>query len=344
MRLSDFDYELPEELIAQYPVKERGGSRLMVLDRAEHTIDHKNFSDILDYFRKGDLLVVNSTMVYPARLQAVKDRTDAKVELFLLRELSENLWEVMVKPARKVRIGNKLNITDDLQCDVIDNTVSGGRVVRFKDATKEQIYQAIDEMGVTPLPPYINREPTEEDKEKYQTIFAERRGAVAAPTAGMHFSKDILEKLKEKGIQIASIVLHISLGTFSPVTVEDLSRHRMHSEYYEVSPEVAIKINDTKRRGKRVIAVGTSVVRTLETVSVSGFQITPRKGWTDKFIFPPYEFKMVDVMITNFHQPQSTLLMLVSAFADPELIKRAYKEAVDNQYRFFSYGDAMLIK
>jgi len=344
MRLSDFDYELPEELIAQNPVKKRGGSKLMVLDRKTETIKHKKFPNVVDYFNKGDLLVVNSTMVYPARLQAVKDRTDAKVELFLLRELSDNLWEVMVKPARKVRIGNKLNITDSLQCDVIDNTVSGGRVVRFKDATKEQIYAAIDEMGVTPLPPYIDREPTEEDKEKYQTIFAERRGAVAAPTAGMHFSEEIMEKLKEKGVQVASIVLHISLGTFSPVTVEDLSRHRMHSEYYEVSPEVALKINETKKRGKKVFAVGTSVVRTLETVSVSGFQITPRKGWTDKFIFPPYEFKMVDAMITNFHQPQSTLLMLVSAFAEPEFIKKAYQEAISKKYRFFSYGDAMIIK
>ncbi len=344
MRLSDFDYELPEELIAKYPTKKRGDSRLMVLDRKKESIDHKKFTDVIDYFEKGDLLVVNKTKVYPARLQAVKDRTDAKVELFLLRELSDNLWEVMVKPARKVRIGNKLNITDDLQCDVIDNTVSGGRVVRFKDATQEEIYKTIDEQGATPLPPYIDREPTEEDKEKYQTVFAERRGAVAAPTAGLHFTDEIIEKLKAKGVQVASVVLHISLGTFSPVTVEDLSRHRMHSEYYEVSPDVAIKINDTKRRKKRVIAVGTSVVRTLETVSVSGFQITPRKGWTDKFIFPPYEFKMVDALVTNFHQPQSTLLMLVSAFAEPEFIKKAYKEAIDEKYRFFSYGDAMLIK
>lgn len=344
MRLSDFDYELPEELIAKYPSKKRSGSRLMVINRKEESIENKKFTSIIDYFNKGDLLVVNNTKVYPARIMAVKDRTDAKVELFLLRELSDNLWEVMVKPARKVRIGNKLNITDDLQCDVIDNTVSGGRVVRFKDATQEQIYETIDKLGVSPLPPYIDREPNDDDKIRYQTVFAERRGAVAAPTAGLHFTEEILDQLREKGVNIASIVLHISLGTFSPVTVEDLSRHRMHSEYYEVSPEVAIKINDTKKRGKRVIAVGTSVVRTLETVSVSGFQITPRKGWTDKFIFPPYEFKMVDAMVTNFHQPQSTLLMLVSAFAEPELIKEAYKKAIDEKYRFFSYGDAMFIK
>ena len=194
------------------------------------------------------------------------------------------------------------------------------------------------------MPPYIDREPTEEDKIKYQTVFAERRGAVAAPTAGLHFTDKILDKLRDKGVNIASIVLHISLGTFNPVTVEDLSRHRMHSEYYEVSPEVALQINDTKKRGKKVIAVGTSVVRTLETVSVSGFQITPRKGWTDKFIFPPYEFKMVDAMLTNFHQSQSTLLMLVSAFAEPELIKEAYTKAIEKKYRFFSYGDAMFIR
>lgn len=230
MRLSDFDYELPEELIAKYPLKKRSDSRLMVIKRQEESIEHKKFANIVDYFNKGDLLVVNNTKVYPARIMAVKDRTDAKVELFLLRELSENLWEVMVKPARKVRIGNKLNITDDLQCDVIDNTVSGGRVVRFKDATQQQIYDTIDELGVSPLPPYIDREPNDEDKIKYQTVFAERRGAVAAPTAGLHFTEEIIEELKAKGVNIASIVLHISLGTFSPVTVEDLSRHRMHSE------------------------------------------------------------------------------------------------------------------
>ena len=344
MKLSNFDYLLPEELIAKYPIKNRSDSKLMVIDRKEKKIGHKKFTDVVDYLNKGDLLVINDTKVYPARIQAVKDRTDAKVELFLLRELSENLWEVMVKPARKVRIGNKLNITENLQCDVIDNTVSGGRVVRFKDATQEQIYEAIDKLGVSPLPPYIDREPNDEDKIKYQTVFAQRRGSVAAPTAGLHFTNDILKRLDEKGVDVARILLHISLGTFNPVTVEDLSRHRMHSEYYEVSTEVAIQINDAKKRGKRVIAVGTSVVRTLETVSVSGFQITPRKGWTDKFIFPPYEFKMVDAMITNFHQPQSTLLMLVSAFADVELMRKAYKAAIRKKYRFFSYGDAMVIK
>ncbi len=344
MRLSDFDYELPEELIATHPVKKRDHSKLMVIDKTTRKFKHKHFYDIIDYLKKGELLVLNSTKVYPARLHAIKDRTDARVELFLLRELSDNLWEVMVKPARKVRIGNKLNISDTLQCDVIDNTVSGGRVVRFKNATQEEIYKVIDEIGESPLPPYIKRDPIEDDKTNYQTVYAESRGAVAAPTAGLHFTPELLEKIKEKGVEIASIVLHISLGTFNPVTVEDLSRHRMHSEYYEVSPQVALKINEVKEKGKRVIAVGTSVVRALETVTVSGFQVSPRRGWTDKYIHPPYDFKMVDAMITNFHQPKSTLMTQVAAFSDLELIQAAYKEAIEKKYRFYSYGDAMFIE
>ncbi len=344
MRLSDFDYELPEELIATHPVEKRDHSKLMVVNKANRKFEHKHFYDIIDYLKKGELLVLNSTKVYPARLHAIKDRTDARVELFLLRELSDNLWEVMVKPARKVRIGNKLNISDTLQCDVIDNTVSGGRVVRFKNATQEEIYKVIDEIGESPLPPYIKRDPIEDDKTNYQTVYAESRGAVAAPTAGLHFTPELLEKIKEKGVEIASIVLHISLGTFNPVTVEDLSRHRMHSEYYEVSPQVALKINEVKEKGKRVIAVGTSVVRALETVTVSGFQVSPRRGWTDKYIHPPYDFKMVDAMITNFHQPKSTLMTQVAAFSDLELIQAAYKEAIEKKYRFYSYGDAMFIE
>ncbi len=343
MRLSDFDYDLPQELIAKYPIDKRDHSRLMIINREQRKFEHKHFYDLPDYLKSGDLLILNATKVYPARLHAVKDRTEAKVELFLLRELSNNLWEVMVKPARKVRIGNKLTITEDLQCDVIDNTVSGGRVVRFKDISQEELYKVIDELGESPLPPYIDRDPTPQDKQKYQTVYARRRGAVAAPTAGLHFTDELLHKIKSKGVKIQEIVLHIGLGTFRPVTVEDLSRHRMDSEYYEVGPDTAIAINEAKRKNKRVIAVGTSVVRTLETVTVSGFQITPSKGWTDKFIYPPYEFKMVDAMVTNFHQPKSTLLMQVSAFADHELIMKAYKAAIKKKYRFFSYGDAMLI-
>jgi len=261
----------------------------------------------------------------------------------LLRELENNLWEVLVKPARKVRIGNKLTIAEGVQCDVIDNTVSGGRVVRFVNISREELYKLIDEVGQSPLPPYIKRDPTPEDKKRYQTVYAKKRGAVAAPTAGLHFTEELLEKIKQKGVKVASIVLHIGLGTFRPVTVEDLSRHRMDSEYFEVSPETALAINEAKEKGKRIIAVGTSVVRCLETVSVSGFQISPKRGWTDKFIYPPYQFKIIDAIITNFHQPKSTLLMMVSAFAGHELIMKAYQEAIKNKYRFFSFGDAMLI-
>lgn len=343
MRLSDFDYNIPEELIAKYPIKQRDHSKLMVVNRKQQTITHKKFYDIVEYLNPGDLLVVNETKVYPARLWAVKDRTEAKVEVFLLRELENSLWEVMVKPARKVRIGNKLTISEGVQCDVIDNTVSGGRVVRFNNIPKEVLYKLIDEVGQSPLPPYIDREPTEEDKEKYQTVYAKKRGAVAAPTAGLHFTKELMQKITDKGVKIYPIVLHIGLGTFRPVTVEDLSRHRMDSEYFEVSAETALAINEARAKGKRIVAVGTSVVRTLETVTVSGFQITPRRGWTDKFIHPPYEFKMADVLVTNFHQPKSTLIMQVSAFCGHELIMKAYQEAVKKKYRFFSYGDAMII-
>jgi len=343
MKLSEFDYEYSKKQIAKFPLEKRDNSKLMVIHRDTGKYEHKHFYDIVDYLNPRDLLVLNETQVYPARLQAVKDRTDAQVELFLLRELSNNLWEVMVKPARKVRIGNKLNITETLQCDVIDNTVSGGRVVRFKDITPEELYKIIDDIGESPLPPYIDREPIESDKTKYQTVFASRRGAVAAPTAGLHFTHELLDKIKNKKVNICKVVLHIGLGTFRPVTVEDLSRHRMDSEFYEVTPATAIRINETKNKGKRVIAVGTSVVRALETVTLSGYHVTPRKGWTDKFIFPPYDFKMVDAMITNFHQPKSTVLMQVSAFLGHEETMRAYKEAIKKKYRFFSFGDAMLI-
>jgi len=343
MRLSDFDYELPEELIAKYPIEKRDHSRLMVIDRKQETIRHKHFYNLPELLNPGDLVIVNETMVYPARLWAIKDRTEAKVEVFLLRELENNLWEVMVKPARKVRIGNKLTVAEGVQCDVIDNTVSGGRVVRFNNISQQDLYALIDKIGQSPLPPYIDREPTPVDKIKYQTVYAKRRGAVAAPTAGLHFTTELIDKIKAKGVKVQSVVLHIGLGTFRPVTVEDLSRHRMDSEYFEVSAETAIAINEAKAKGKRVVAVGTSVVRTLETVTVSGFQVSPRKGWTDKFIHPPYDFKMVDVLITNFHQPKSTLIMQVAAFAGLDLILKAYKEAIKKTYRFFSYGDAMII-
>ena len=341
-KLSDFKYALPNKFVAQKPKQKREGSKLMVLNREEKSIKHKSFKNIVDYFKKNDLLIVNNTKVFPARLFATKDRTDAKVEIFLLRELGDRLWEVLVKPARKVRIGNKLILSKDLFCDVIDNTVSGGRVVRFEfgDQNFDDILNTI---GHPPLPPYIKRDATKNDRERYQTVYAEKRGAVAAPTAGLHFTDQILKKLEKKGVRIHTVTLHIGLGTFKPVQVEDLNRHHMDSEYFEVSAETALAINEAKLKRRSIFAVGTSTVRALETVNVSGFLISPKKGWTNKFIHPPYEFKIVDGLITNFHSPESTLLMLISAFADYDFIKKAYKEAKKKNYRFLSYGDSMLI-
>jgi S-adenosylmethionine:tRNA ribosyltransferase-isomerase len=341
-RLSEFEMEIPEELIAQFPSEKRDGCRLMVLNRDDETIEHKQFTDIVDFFKKGDVLVVNNTLVYPARLFAYKDKSEARVEVFLLRELENDLWEAMVRPARKVRIGNKLHFSDELSCDVIDNTISGGRVLRF-EFSRENVYPYIDKEGHAPLPPYIKRDAIPEDKENYQTVYASERGSVAAPTAGTHFSEEIIEKLKEKGVHIANVTLHIGLGTFRPIMVEDLTRHNMDSEYFHVPQETAKIINRARAKKKKIFTVGTSTVRTLESVVVSGFQITSKRGWTDKFIYPPYNFKMSDRLITNFHQPKSTLMMLVSAYANKDFILKAYKEAIDEKYRFYSYGDAMII-
>jgi len=341
-KLSDFRYQLPKRFIAQKPKPKRENSKMMVLNREDRTIKHKKFVNIVDYFQKNDLLIINDTRVFPARLFATKDRTDAKVEIFLLRELGDRLWEVLVKPARKVRIGNKLILSKDLFCDVIDNTVSGGRVVRFEYG-KENFDKILNTIGHPPLPPYIRRDATEKDRERYQTVYAEKRGAVAAPTAGLHFTDKILKQLRKKGVRIHTITLHIGLGTFKPVQVEDLNRHHMDSEYFEVNPDTALAINEAKRKKRRIFAVGTSTVRALETVNVSGFLISPKKGWTNKFIHPPYDFKIVNGLITNFHSPESTLLMLISAFADYDFIKLAYKEAKKKNYGFLSYGDSMLI-
>ena len=341
-RLSEFEMEVPEDRVAQNPSKKRDACKLMVLHKDDEKIEHRKFSDIVDYFKKGDVIVLNNTKVYPARLFASKDKSTAKVEVFLLRELSNDLWEAMVKPARKVRIGNKLIFGEGVECDVIDNTVSGGRVLRF-EYNVPNIYEFIEKNGHSPLPPYIKRESKPSDKENYQTVYAEERGSVAAPTAGIHFTEELLEKLKKKGVKIATITLHIGLGTFRPIMVEDLTRHQMDSEFFSVPPETAALINEARAKRKRVTPVGTSTVRTLETVVVSGFQVTPKSGWTDKFIYPPYQFKMCDQLITNFHQPQSTLMMLVSAFSSKDFILRAYQEAIDKKYRFYSYGDAMII-
>lgn len=341
-KLADFNYSLPSKYIAEYPSPRRDQSKLLVLHRDTGEIEHKKFFEVTDYMRKNDLLLINDTRVFPARLFATKDKTEAKVEVFLLRELNENLWEVMVRPARKVRIGNKLELAPNVFCDVIDNTVSGGRVVRF-EYEGDDIYSVIERIGISPLPPYIKREPEKKDKIRYQTVYADKRGAVAAPTAGLHFTQGLLDKIERKGVKREKVTLHIGLGTFRPVQVEDLNRHQMDSEYFEVSLDAAMAINDTRKKRRKVIAVGTSTVRAIETVAVSGFQVSPKRGWTDKFIYPPYKFQMIDAMITNFHQPQSTLLMMVSAFAGLDLILKAYKEAKKNDYRFLSYGDAMLI-
>ena len=341
-RLSEFELEVPEKLVAKDPLKKRDECKLMVLNRAEQTIEHRQFKDIVDYFNKGDVLVMNNTRVYPARLYANKDKSDARVEVFLLRELADDLWEAMVKPARKVRIGNKLWFSKKISCDVIDNTVSGGRVLRF-ESDAESLYPFIEKAGHSPLPPYIDRESTPSDKIYYQTVYASERGSVAAPTAGIHFSQAMLNKLEKKGVNLAYVTLHIGLGTFRPIMVEDLTRHQMDSEYFNVPHETAEIINKAKAKRKLVGVVGTSTVRTLETVVVSGFKITARKGWTDKFIYPPYDLKMCDKFITNLHQPKSTLMMLTAAFAKKDFILKAYKEAIKNKYRFYSYGDSMII-
>ena len=341
-KLGDFNFMLPKKFIAQHPEPRRDYAKLMVIHRDTGKIEHRKFLNITDYMRKNDLLVLNNTKVFPARLFATKDRTEAKVEVFLLRELANDLWEVMVKPARKVRIGNKLVFTPKLMCDVIDNTVSGGRVVRF-EYDGDNFHSVIDKIGTSPLPPYIDRDADSVDKKRYQTVYASERGAVAAPTAGLHFTDGLIQKVKDKGIKIETITLHIGLGTFRPVQVEDLNRHQMDSEYFEVSPKTSMAINQAKKRHRKIVAVGTSTVRALETIAISGFQVTPKRGWTDKFIYPPYEYKMVDKMITNFHTPKSTLFMMVSAFGERKLIKKAYLEAKRNNYRFLSYGDAMII-
>ena len=342
-KLGDFDYPLPKKYIAQYPGDKRDQCKLMVVNKEAKTIEHKKFSNIAEYLRKNDLLILNNTKVFPARLFATKDRTDAKVEVFLLRELAQNLWEVMVRPARKVRIGNKLVFTPKLMCDVIDNTVSGGRVVRFESENQAELHDIIERIGTSPLPPYITRDPEPSDKKRNQTVYATERGAVAAPTAGLHFTNGLINRLVKKGVKIEYITLHIGLGTFRPVQVEDLNRHQMDSEYFEVSTKTAMAINEARKKHRKIVAVGTSTIRALETVVVSGFMVSPKRGWTDKFIYPPYEYKMVDSMITNFHMPKSTLMMMVTAFADINLLKKAYREAKKHDYRFLSYGDAMII-
>ncbi len=319
----------------------------MVLNRQQESITHETFADIHKYLNEEDVLIYNNTRVFPARLKGTKEKTGAAIEVFLLRELvpENKLWDVLVEPARKIRIGNKLYFGDELMAEVIDNTTSRGRTIRFiYEGSQEELYELLDEKGEMPLPPYIDRKPTEKDKEKYQTVFAKERGAVAAPTAGMHFTPELIKKIEDKGVEMLPITLHIGWGTFRTVEVEDLTKHRMDSENYLISEETSAKVNEAlKNPDARVIACGTTAVRTLET-SVTVSEVSkPSTGWTDKFIYPPYDFKITEGIITNFHRPESTLIMLASAFAGYDFLKEAYKEAVDKDYRFFSFGDAMLI-
>jgi S-adenosylmethionine:tRNA ribosyltransferase-isomerase len=343
MKLSDFRYNLPKNQIAKYPASPRDKAKLMVVNRENQEIETKRFADVVDYMQKGDVMVVNETRVFQARLFGKKEKTNAKIEVFLLRELNadEYIWDVIVDPARKVRIGNKIYFNDKLWCEVIDNTTSRGRTVRFNQPGN--IYRAVEKIGVTPLPPYIKRDAEKADKENYQTIYAKIDGAVAAPTAGLHFTPKLISKVEKKGIHIVPVVLHIGLGSFRPVEVEDLTKHKMDSEYYEVSAKSSETINKAILSKHNVFVVGTSTARALETSVTADGLVKPNRGWTDKFIYPPYDFKVADKLITNFHYPESTLLMLVAAFAGLDLTMRAYKRALKENFRLLSYGDAMLI-
>lgn len=344
MKLSDFKYPLPRNLIAKHPAKPRDSARLMVLNRLDDSIEERRFSDLVEYFRKGDCLIVNQTKVFPARLFGKKEKTNAKIEVFLLRELNhdENIWDVIVDPARKVRIGNKIYFDDGkIWCEVIDNTTSRGRTVRFN--YKNDLFKVIERIGMTPLPYYIKREPEEADKEMYQTVYAKNVGSVAAPTAGLHFTKRLLAQLEKKGVRVAPVTLHLGLGSFRPVEVEDLSKHKMDSEYYEIPQSTVDMVNRTIDARGSVFVAGTSTTRAIESSVMTTGHLKANKGWTDKFIFPPYDFKIVDHLITNFHMPESTLLMLSSAFAGRDFIIRAYKKAIKERWRFYSYGDAMLV-
>ncbi|WP_346862144.1 tRNA preQ1(34) S-adenosylmethionine ribosyltransferase-isomerase QueA [uncultured Draconibacterium sp.] len=348
MKLSKFKYELDPERIALHPADNRDESKLMVLNRATRTIEHKLFKDLLDYFDDEDIMVFNDTKVFPARLYGNKEKTGAEIEVFLLRELNreQRLWDVLVDPARKIRIGNKLYFGEDdlLVAEVIDNTTSRGRTLRFLfDGPYDEFKQTLYGLGETPLPRTINRPVQPEDKDRYQTIFAKHEGAVAAPTAGLHFSRELLKRLEIKGIDFSYITLHVGLGNFRSVDVEDLTKHKMDSEQIWIKDETCEIVNSAKQKKRNVCAVGTTVMRTLESsVSTQGF-LKPFEGWTNKFIFPPYDFSVANSMVTNFHLPYSTLLMMVAAFGGYDFVMEAYREALKNEYRFGTYGDAMLI-
>ncbi len=348
MKTSSFNFTLPEELIASHPAEHRDESRLMVLNRKDQTIEHKQFKDVINYFDEHDLFIFNNTKVFPARLYGNKEKTGAKIEVFLLRELDKEtrVWDVLVDPARKIRIGNKLFFTEDesLVAEVIDNTTSRGRTLRFLyDGSYEEFRMKLKELGETPLPRYIKRDVEEEDAERYQTIFAKVEGAVAAPTAGLHFSKHLMKRMEIKGIDFAEITLHVGLGTFNPIEVEDLSKHKMESEEVIITDHTANIINKAIEEKRRVCAVGTTTMRAIETSVSSNRKLSAFDGWTNKFIYPPYDFGVANAMITNFHMPKSTLLMMVAAFGGKDFVMEAYHEALKEKYKFFSYGDAMLI-
>lgn len=348
MKLSQYGYEFSPEMLAKYPATNRDESRLLVLNRSTGKIEHRVFKDIIEYFDEKDLFLFNDTKVFPARLYGNKEKTGAEIEIFLLRELNRELrlWDVLVDPARKIRIGNKLYFGDDdlLVAEVIDNTTSRGRTLRFLfDGSYEEFKEALFKLGETPLPRWVRQQVEPEDAERYQTIFARHEGAVAAPTAGMHFSKHLLKRMEIKGIDRAFVTLHVGLGNFRTVDVEDLSKHKMDSEQFFVTPEAADAVNGTKRAGRKVVAIGTTVMRTVETAVSTNGMINPQEGWTNKFIFSPYDFTVADAMVSNFHLPYSTQLMMVAAFGGYEAVMTAYKAAREEGYRFGTYGDAMLI-
>ena len=348
LKLSHFDFKLPEELLRTNPLDNRDESRMMVVNRETGQITHRKFKDILEFFTEDDVMVLNNTQVIPARLYGNKEKTGAKIEVFLMRELNKEsrLWDVLVDPARKIRIGNKLYFgqNDELVAEVIDNTTSRGRTLRFlNDAPYDQFKKTIEALGQTPLPKYIQREPNNDDEEKYQTVYAKHKGAVAAPTAGLHFSKIVLKKLEILGVHLPELTLHIGLGTFRPVEVEDLSKHKMDSEEISINENVTAIVNDAINDKKRICAIGTTTMRALETPVSAYRTLKPFHGWTNKFIFPPYQFQIANSLLTNFHSPKSTVLMMVSAFGGHDLIMQAYKEAIKEKYNFLSYGDCMLI-
>lgn len=348
MKLSQFQFDLPLNLIAQTPAKKREDARMMVVHRQTGQMENKHFRDILDYFEDKDVFVVNNTKVFPARMYGRKEKTGAKIEVFLLRELNKpnRLWDVIVDPARKIRVGNKLYFgeNEELVAEVIDNTTSRGRTIKFLwEGNEEEFKAQLEALGETPLPKYIKRKPDEDDKERYQTVYAKHEGAVAAPTAGLHFSRELIKRLEIQGVRFAEITLHTGLGTFRPIEVEDLSKHKMDAEYYNID-EMACKIvNKAKEGGHRICSIGTTTMRAMESSFTAQKLLKPSEGWTNMFIHPPYEFNIADALVTNFHLPKTSLMIMTASFAGYDLAVEAYKKAIKDKYRFFSYGDALLI-